>query len=69
VRPPTNDPFQPNQLLEITPDYLEAILKRIRGDGVEIVTLDEASRRLRDGDLSGRFVALTFDDGYRDNRE
>jgi peptidoglycan/xylan/chitin deacetylase (PgdA/CDA1 family) len=69
VRPPLADPFQPNRLLEITPDYLDQILKRIRGAGVDIVTLDEASRRLRDGDFSHRFVALTFDDGYRDNRD
>jgi peptidoglycan/xylan/chitin deacetylase (PgdA/CDA1 family) len=69
VRPQASEPFQPNQLLEITPDYLDRILKRIRGAGVDIVTLDEASRRLREGDFSGRFVALTFDDGYRDNRD
>lgn len=69
VRPESSAPFQPNRLLEITPDYLDRILRRIRSDGVEIVTLDEASRRLREGDFSGRFVALTFDDGYRDNRD
>ncbi len=69
VRPESGDPFQPNHLLEITPGYLDAILHRIRSAGVEIVTLDEASRRLAGGDFSGRFIALTFDDGYRDNRE
>lgn len=69
VRPASDDAFQPNQLLEITPDYLDQILRRIRGDGVEIVSLDEAARRLREGDVSSRFVALTFDDGYRDNRD
>jgi peptidoglycan/xylan/chitin deacetylase (PgdA/CDA1 family) len=69
VRPESGEPYQPNKLLEVTPDYLDRILARIRGDGVDIVTLDEASRRLRDGDFSGRFIALTFDDGYRDNRD
>jgi peptidoglycan/xylan/chitin deacetylase (PgdA/CDA1 family) len=33
------------------------------------VTLDEVHRRLTERDFARRFVALTFDDGYRDNRD
>lgn len=68
VVPASKLPFQPNRLLEITPAFLDDVLTAIRADGVEIVTMDEACRRIatRSGN---RFVALTFDDGYRDTRE
>jgi peptidoglycan/xylan/chitin deacetylase (PgdA/CDA1 family) len=68
VRPPASDAFQPNRLLEITPTFLDQLVTRLRAADVDFVTLDEAHRRLTNGDLSRRFVALTFDDGYRDNR-
>jgi peptidoglycan/xylan/chitin deacetylase (PgdA/CDA1 family) len=68
VRPETGDAFQPNRVLEITPTFLDQLLTRLRAADVDFITLDEVHRRLRDGDLSRRFVALTFDDGYRDNR-
>ncbi len=66
VRPARPDGFQPNRNLEITPDFLDALLSGIRAWGDEIVSLDEAHRRLVDGDFRRRFVVLTFDDGYRD---
>ncbi|MEO0636518.1 MAG: polysaccharide deacetylase family protein [Pseudomonadota bacterium] len=45
-----------------------ATLSRIRASGYDFVSLAEAKQRLETGD--GRpFVALTFDDGYRDNIE
>jgi peptidoglycan/xylan/chitin deacetylase (PgdA/CDA1 family) len=68
VRPATNDPFQPNRLLEITPTFLDQLITRLRAADIDVVTLDEVHRRLCAADLSRRFVALTFDDGYRDNR-
>ena len=67
VRPPRADAFQPNRLLEVTPQFLEAVIRRIRRSGTEIVSLDEMHRRLVEGDFRRRFVCLTFDDGYRDN--
>ncbi len=67
VRPRRAGEFQPNRLLEITPAYLERVLTQLRRSGVDIVTLDEARRRLMEGDFRRRFVCLTFDDGYRDN--
>ncbi len=73
VRPARPEAFQPNGLLEITPDFLDCVLSWLRGSGIDIVTLDEMHRRLVEGageapaDVKARFVCLTFDDGYRDN--
>jgi peptidoglycan/xylan/chitin deacetylase (PgdA/CDA1 family) len=66
VRPPRPDRFQPNRLLELTPRFLERVVKTLRRSGLDLVSLDEMHRRLTEGDFSRRFVCLTFDDGYRD---
>ena len=67
VRPPRRDAFQPNQLLEVTPRFLDDVLGFLRRAQVDIVTLDEMHRRLTECDFRRRFVCVTFDDGYRDN--
>lgn len=69
VLPARDDPFQPNGHLEITPDFLRAVVGRVRGMGLDIVDLDEAARRLVSGGEGRRFAVFTFDDGYRDNHE
>ena len=66
VRPPRPEPFQPNRLLEITPQFLDDVLVELRGSEVDLVSLDEMHRRLVEGDFARRFVAITIDDGYRD---
>lgn len=67
VRPRLEQAFEPNQPLEITPEFLNAALTRLSQRGVDIVSLDAALTRLRDGERGARpFVVLTFDDGYRD---
>ena len=66
VRKPRQTPFRPNSHLEIAPDFLLAVVRRVRELGFDIVDLDEAERRLRTGE-GPRFVVLTFDDGYRNN--
>ena len=66
VRERRRDGFQPNRLLEVTPQFLEAAIKTIRRSRIELVSLDEMHRRLTAGNFAGRFVCLTFDDGYRD---
>jgi peptidoglycan/xylan/chitin deacetylase (PgdA/CDA1 family) len=66
VRPARRDRFQPNRLLEITPRFLDRVAKALRRSGLDIVSLDEMHRRMRDGDFGRRFVCLTIDDGYRD---
>ena len=74
VRPfaPAMPGYAPNRLLEITPAFFEAVIVKTRSLGFEIVTLDEAVARVRraaEGERTRPFVALTFDDGYRDNRD
>src|SRR5947199_3845045 len=67
VRPPRADAFQPNRLLEVSPQFLEDVLRELRRSGVEIVSLDEMQRGLKEQDFRRRFVCLKFDHGYRDN--
>lgn len=65
VRPFAGDGFAPNRLLEIEPAFLDAALTRVAALGYELVSMDDALARI--GDPRARpFVALTFDDGYRD---
>ena len=67
VRPPRADAFQPNRLLEVSPAFLEDVIRGLRREGVDLITLDEMYRRLKEQDFRRRFVCFTFDDGYRDN--
>jgi peptidoglycan/xylan/chitin deacetylase (PgdA/CDA1 family) len=67
VRPQRDDSFAPNRPIEITPEFFDATLTHLRRRGVEIVTLDTALARLRDGACDrAPFAVLSFDDGYRD---
>jgi peptidoglycan/xylan/chitin deacetylase (PgdA/CDA1 family) len=68
VRPWTERAFAPNRLLEITPEFLDAVLTRLRSLGFDILSLDAALARL--GAPGERpFAVLTFDDGYKDTRD
>jgi peptidoglycan/xylan/chitin deacetylase (PgdA/CDA1 family) len=69
VRPPRPDRFQPNRLLEVTPEFLEQVVRYLRRSRLDLVSLDEMHRRLTEGDFRRRFVAITIDDGYRDTLE
>jgi peptidoglycan/xylan/chitin deacetylase (PgdA/CDA1 family) len=66
VRPPRKEAFQPNRLLEVTPIFLEALLRRLKRRRVDVITLDEMYRRFIENDFRRRFVCITFDDGYKD---
>jgi peptidoglycan/xylan/chitin deacetylase (PgdA/CDA1 family) len=68
VRPGRTDEFQPNQLLEVTPEFLEQTLALLREQDIDIVSLDEMHRRLVQRDFRRRFACITLDDGYRDNK-
>jgi peptidoglycan/xylan/chitin deacetylase (PgdA/CDA1 family) len=69
VRPPRPGRFQPNRLLEITPQFLTRVIELLRRSGLDLISLDELYRRMSEGDFRKRFVCLTFDDGYRDIKE
>src|SRR3981081_645907 len=69
VRPGSDAEFRPNRHLEITPDFLRAILAHLRARDVDLITLDEMHRRLTERGFSRQFACFTFDDGYRDNRD
>ncbi len=66
VRPARPGRFQPNRLLEVTPQFLARLVRGLRRSGLEFIALDEMHRRMVEGDFARRFVCLTFDDAYRD---
>jgi peptidoglycan/xylan/chitin deacetylase (PgdA/CDA1 family) len=68
VRPAKDGEFQPNRSLEVSPEFLSETLEWLRREGVDIVSLDEMHRRLTARDFKRRFVCMTLDDGYRDNK-
>ncbi len=69
VRPVSSREFQPNHHLEIEPSFLRAMLSHLRAHGIDVVTMDEAYRRLVEKDFARQFACFTLDDGYRDNRD
>ncbi|MFI5003339.1 MAG: polysaccharide deacetylase family protein, partial [Reyranellales bacterium] len=69
VRPTSQEGFQPNRALEVSPLFLDEVIRRLHDAEIEIVSLDEVRRRIVERAFTRRFVALTFDDGYRDNRD
>src|ERR1700742_5192997 len=69
VRPWRPRAFAPNNVLEITPEFLDFALTELRKEGFEIIPLAAVPDRLRSDVRGPPFAALTFDDGYRDNVE
>jgi peptidoglycan/xylan/chitin deacetylase (PgdA/CDA1 family) len=68
VRPPRQDRFQPNRLLEMTPAFLTSVITELRARKIDIVTLDEMHRRLVEHDTRNKsFVCITCDGGYVDH--
>lgn len=56
-----------NRHLTVTPSFLDAVLTEVRRMGYVFVSMDEAVDRLKSRSAAERFVAITADDGYRDN--
>lgn len=69
VRPFAGMDYAPNRLLEITPQFLDQALTFVKAQGYDIVPLDELVAALAGPPRDRFMVALTFDDGYRDNLE
>jgi len=66
VRDTEQAEFSPNRILEISSGFLDQTICQVKESGRDIVTLDEARRRLIKGDFSRKFVCFTLDDGYAD---
>ncbi|HXV32008.1 MAG TPA: polysaccharide deacetylase family protein [Sinorhizobium sp.] len=69
VRPRRDGDFQPNNHLEVEPDFLRAMLAHLRALDIDVVTMDEVHQRLARRNFERRFACFTLDDGYRDNRD
>jgi peptidoglycan/xylan/chitin deacetylase (PgdA/CDA1 family) len=69
VSPEPPRPFEPNRILKITPEFLDTAITTVKRCGYDIVSLDEAARRLDDEGATRPFACFTLDDGYRDNRD
>jgi peptidoglycan/xylan/chitin deacetylase (PgdA/CDA1 family) len=66
VRPARSARFQPNRSLEVIPQFLERVIRRLKKSRTHFVSMDEVHRRMNEGDFPNRFAAVTIDDGYRD---
>ncbi|MCU0790566.1 MAG: polysaccharide deacetylase family protein [Nitratireductor sp.] len=61
--------FAPNAHLVVTPRFLDRLVASLKRH-YDLVSMDEAAQRIREPDRSRdgrRFIAITLDDGYRDN--
>jgi peptidoglycan/xylan/chitin deacetylase (PgdA/CDA1 family) len=66
VRPARPGGFQPNALLEVTPEFLETAIVTLRDAGCDFIPLAALPARLA-GPAAPPFACFTLDDGYRDN--
>jgi peptidoglycan/xylan/chitin deacetylase (PgdA/CDA1 family) len=60
--------FAPNTNLEITPEFLGALISLVTSEGYELAHIGDVPQRLSEKS-SKRFAVFTLDDGYRDNLE
>lgn len=68
VRPEPPEPFEPNRILKVTPDFLESVIVHVQEAGFDILPLDDVRGRIMEGNPRP-FACFTFDDGYKDNRD
>jgi len=59
----------PNRDFYVDAGFLDRFLGYVVDQGWDVVTIDEALRRSRDGASTGRFVNFSIDDCYRDTFE
>jgi peptidoglycan/xylan/chitin deacetylase (PgdA/CDA1 family) len=58
--------FQPRKAGEITPQFLDRMIRALKRWRYDIVSIDEVCRRAMTLPTARRFVCLTFDGGYKD---
>ncbi len=66
VRPPRTVKFQPRKSHEITPQFLNRVIRALKRWKFDIVSMDEACSRAAERSSKRRFVCLTFDGGTKD---
>ena len=66
VRPYRASAFDPNALLSITPEFLDGFLRHCIAAGWRFVSVDELAQG---GRHDPHRIAVTLDDGYRNNAE
>ena len=66
VRPPRAARFQPLQSREISPQFLDRVIRALKRWRFDIVSMDEVCRRAADPSSKRRFACLTFDGGSKD---
>lgn len=69
VRPAPKPGYQPNAILSVTPEFLDAAIKAALGSGLVPVAVEDLPQLLADPADRRRFVSFTLDDGNRDNAE
>jgi peptidoglycan/xylan/chitin deacetylase (PgdA/CDA1 family) len=55
--------------LSVAPDAFRAQMEALAASDATPISVPDAVALLRDGPVEGRYVCITFDDGYRDNLE
>lgn len=58
-----------SSLGDVSPEDFSRMIGFLRENDIDIVSLDEALRRIGSSARCRQFVCLTFDDGYKDNYE
>ena len=66
---PAKPTLNMNRGLHVTPEFLAEVVETLLDLGFDILSLDGALAALGRPERRRPFAALTFDDGYRDNRE
>jgi peptidoglycan/xylan/chitin deacetylase (PgdA/CDA1 family) len=69
VRPYKAKSFEPNRHLEITPEFLDQAIRRLKGEGYVFLPLDAVPARIASTETQPRFAVFTLDDGNRNNVE
>jgi peptidoglycan/xylan/chitin deacetylase (PgdA/CDA1 family) len=59
--------FAPNAGLEVTPQFLDAVIGHVKRAGYRLASLDEAAEAVKRGEEKQPLAVFTLDDGYRDN--